>query len=59
MPFLQKLATAIIQNNSIDFKDTAVILPNRRAVKLLRQAMAQIIVVLIGISLMISMLSIL
>lgn len=41
MPFLQKLATAIIQNNSIDFKDTAVILPNRRAVKLLRQAMAQ------------------
>lgn len=41
MSFLQKLATAIIHDNSIDFKDTAVILPNRRAVRLLRQAMAK------------------
>jgi CRISPR/Cas system-associated exonuclease Cas4 (RecB family) len=41
MPFLQKLAKAITQNNDIAFHDTAVILPNRRAVKLLRQAMAQ------------------
>ena len=41
MPFLQKLAKAISQNNTIAFHDTAVILPNRRAVKLLRQAMSK------------------
>lgn len=41
MPFLQKLAQAITHNNTIAFQETAVILPNRRAVKLLRQAMVK------------------
>lgn len=41
MTFLQRLATAIIENSNVGLKDTAIILPTQRATKLLQQVLAE------------------